>query len=151
MRGFESHSRQIFEWFIQFDTVPEWLRGLIRNQMGICPRGFKSLRCLSNVLFFVWLCFDKIRDTMKKSKWEKKMINFQKMVTEGLEPSTLGLLDPCSTDWAMRPNLWYLWVGRGSNPRPQAYETCALTNWATDPLVWQFWNPKAIVCQKLLQ
>ena len=34
-----------------------------------------------------------------------------KMVTTGLEPATLGLLDQCSTNWAKRPHLFCLWRG----------------------------------------
>ena len=49
----------------------------------------------------------------------------------GIEPATRGFSVLCSTDWA----IWANWrPGRGSNPRPLAWQASILTNWTTGPL-----------------
>ena len=65
----------------------------------------------------------------------------------GIEPPTQGFSVPCSTYWATEAfvNFWkclhttsiFNWrPGRGSNPRPPAWQAGVLTNCTTGPQIW---------------
>ncbi len=57
---------------------------------------------------------------------------FQWMVLRGgIEPPTRGFSVPCSTYWATEAKHWR--PGRGSNPRPPAWQAGVLTNCTTGP------------------
>ena len=72
---------------------------------------------LSYTSTFGW-CWDK-----KKSQWM--------VLRGGIEPPTRGFSVPCSTYWATEAKHWR--PGRGSNPRPPAWQAGVLTNCTTGP------------------
>ena len=49
----------------------------------------------------------------------------------GIEPPTRRFSVSCSTDWATEAKKWR--SGRGSNPRPPAWQAGVLTIWTTGP------------------
>ena len=74
---------------------------------------------LSYTSTFGW-CWDK-----KKSQWM--------VLRSGIEPPTRGFSVPCSTYWATEAKHWR--PGRGSNPRPPAWQAGVLTNCTTGPKI----------------
>ena len=74
----------------------------------------------------------------------------------GIEPPTRGFSVPCSTYWATEAKHWR--PGRGSNPRPPAWQAGVLTNCTTGPKIFCFafggpsgtWTPDQSVMSRPL-
>ena len=102
-----SHGRQIYSLF------PLAARESPQNKNGAGSRNRTNNLLITNQL----LCLIEL--------YQHK-IYFQWMVLRGgIEPPTRGFSVPCSTYWATEAKHWR--PGRGSNPRPPAWQAGALT------------------------
>ena len=84
---------------------------LITNQL-LCLLSYTSIVCVEN-------------RTLKRKKPQWMVLR------GGIEPPTRGFSVPCSTYWATEAKHWR--PGRGSNPRPPAWQAGVLTNCTTGP------------------
>ena len=86
-----------------------------------------QLLCLLSYTSIVWVENRTLK--RKKPQWM--------VLRGGIEPPTRGFSVPCSTYWATEasnPHGGIDWrPGRGSNPRPLAWQASVLTSWTTRP------------------